>query len=1120
MQPQEPTPSHNEGINIVSTRPRNYRRRSHIEGVWRQSVPGHESFAERIQYCRCPSQRKRKVYTISGPPESATAQDTGARANYRQDVQETEKDILKMVWTGKQPESSTDSTAQSRVFGPHIRRKRSQSLQVGTLRKEKAARFQNGHIAKHFFPPPKKTRSIQEGFKALHSSLSLQTERDEVSKGHAIVETEYERPPVTLLHSEENGLQALGTDETEAVIDAYNSATADVINTVTDEHAISNANVGDTIRSENGTLRRVQCFSSISDSSTKEIVSRRISGRAFVPLSMGMKTMMPDGSFETCSNVSQIAKSDSSASRISDAPTLVSSGESVHIVSPVTPPPTFKAESPRFSFQPGDESEFSTGRLQRQLSIVLEKPRSRSTNSKRGARLGLQMLLERHPGVDSTTMHTLEERYKKLAAEYNEARPSGSDLESPISEISSSAFFSASETASSATSPAISGNITPERVISAANVTGCSDQNAAESVSAIDAEQILLSIMQNVHTLPDLFSCATINKGFYRVFKKHELRLLMAVIHRSDEHALKFIAVEGQRGLTPRLLLRAYKRNANVLLQLRTLMLERCASMLRPDTLSGLIGADIEMSIRIDKALWKIWAMCVLFGTSPETREDIKAQADWLSGHGRETTLGFSFASDAIKQRALGQDELFDINEMWFALCSLLHGFKGRLAEARQACVFARIICGERHTETACLDEWIAQLPASGLMTVLELSTADFEQAKKLGLTSWQPSSSPGIRPQFIRDAVLRTYEQALIAEAAMQRMVTPPLPPRASRRSKTRPQVLTIDTNLHSYVKPRSSSSCSSSGTVQLRRSSTRHSGPLPIASATALYNLSLHPRASTQIGATLFSSVTTPDTVIDTNTPSFPALERQSRTPHCSPTCATSSQLARMNTSTLIQASPSKTQPASQPRRKKAHIVDPVDRALSVLVHDMGFSPALAKKALNKSDSGWGIDLQAAIEMLVSGEDLDVNSPRIGRREFGRERVPAAINRRPVSASQRTSIRPPGSPGEAVEIVRKPAAQQEKTGRLSEGVPSSVVLGAMVPKPLVTHANHAKVVTVIESNSGADKENEASGGMHKNWTKRKSFSKGTVDVIGLGKLHIPRRRVAPKEGVLDCPT
>ena len=59
----------------------------------------------------------------------------------------------------------------------------------------------------------------------------------------------------------------------------------------------------------------------------------------------------------------------------------------------------------------------------------------------------------------------------------------------------------------------------------------------------------------------------------------------------------------------------------------------------------------------------------------------------------------------------------------------------------------------------------------------------------------------------------------------------------------------------------------------------------------------------------------------------------------------------------------------PSQEPKASKVRslaIVDPIDKAMHLLVHELGFAETNAKRALAMCDSGSGIDVQKAIELL----------------------------------------------------------------------------------------------------------------------------------------------------------
>lgn len=118
------------------------------------------------------------------------------------------------------------------------------------------------------------------------------------------------------------------------------------------------------------------------------------------------------------------------------------------------------------------------------------------------------------------------------------------------------------------------------------------------------------------------------------------------------------------------------------------------------------------------------------------------------------------------------------------------------------------------------------------------------------------------------------------------------------------------------------------------------------PISNPTMFQSLAMMPTASTRLSATLFP-ISYPASSVSNNY----ALPYASRI-YSRPVGSFSSPIVASGSS----------------RVQEPEVIDPVDKALALLVQDMGFSEIDAKRALARCDTGFGMDVQKAIEMLAS--------------------------------------------------------------------------------------------------------------------------------------------------------
>lgn len=236
------------------------------------------------------------------------------------------------------------------------------------------------------------------------------------------------------------------------------------------------------------------------------------------------------------------------------------------------------------------------------------------------------------------------------------------------------------------------------------------------------AETIILRIMQNLDSLEDLFTTAILNRGFYQVFKKHELELIKNTLFRMSPAAWELRQMSPPWGpechdatgmdapvpeYTPSLYLNYYSRDLYTMVALKSLILVRCESFLRQDTVNALAGLDEARAAEIDEAFWRVWTFCRIFGCGKNREDDIKGQMDWLNGgvlaeqqqNGTSMILTDPFGTNTVlfdppegfshgNGHGLTAKELYDMTEVWTCLGVLLDGFHGKCEEARKYGVF------------------------------------------------------------------------------------------------------------------------------------------------------------------------------------------------------------------------------------------------------------------------------------------------------------------------------------------------------------------------------------------------------------------------------------------------
>lgn len=261
-------------------------------------------------------------------------------------------------------------------------------------------------------------------------------------------------------------------------------------------------------------------------------------------------------------------------------------------------------------------------------------------------------------------------------------------------------------------------------------------EEAERMISADAAEKVLLRILENLDNLQDLFAAATVSRGFYRIFKRHELSLMKNALHSMSPAAWELREMaqscpgfedaskkSPKLGYTPTLYLQHYMRDMYTMIALKSMILVHCESFLRADTITALAGGETERASQIDDAFWRVWTFCRLFGCGTNRQDDIVGQMDWLNGgvlakqQRRNTNtvdMGTDVGINSIttdtpaffgqgNYGGLTAEDLYDMTEIWTCLGVLVRGFQGKRQLARDFGVFANsnITVGDVEKEDA-----------------------------------------------------------------------------------------------------------------------------------------------------------------------------------------------------------------------------------------------------------------------------------------------------------------------------------------------------------------------------------------------------------------------------------
>lgn len=335
----------------------------------------------------------------------------------------------------------------------------------------------------------------------------------------------------------------------------------------------------------------------------------------------------------------------------------------------------------------------------------------------------------------------------------------------------------------------------------------------ADFVTANTAESIILMIMEAIDSLQDLFSTATISKGFYRIFKRHEMHLIKNALFNMSPAAWELREVSPPWSIgtlddndepcpeyTPSLYLRHYSRDMYTMVALKSLIVVHCESFLRVETITGLAGIDERRGAEIDEAFWRVWTFCRIFGCEKNREDDLIGQTDWLNGGvlarqqsaNTSSTVTESFGTNSAlfdpvpgfgvgNSEGLSTAQLYDVIEIWTCLGVLVQGFHGKVDEAREAGVFdslPEVEMNREDYEATMLEEWTYYILTLGPSVILRLASVSptgptketFEFAKNAGWTTWTPPMFGTSRRRFLKDAVSKVYERKLAVEAGQSR--------------------------------------------------------------------------------------------------------------------------------------------------------------------------------------------------------------------------------------------------------------------------------------------------------------------------------------------------------------
>lgn len=511
------------------------------------------------------------------------------------------------------------------------------------------------------------------------------------------------------------------------------------------------------------------------------------------------------------------------------------------------------------------------------------------------------------------------------------------------------------------------------------------NRHAKQAISSRTAEQVIYRIMTCVDNPKDLQSAAMVSKGFLNTYQRNESKLISHLIFQTSRPAWELrrslANLKGSRTFR----MREYQRDLRTIQALRALIADRCSFSCKTKTIAGLLGRDKSCEWEVENALWRIWTFCALFGDNACQAPVPTVELDWLNGSkgAKSHILGAGFAVG--NGNGLTVDELEDISEMWCCLQNLAAQFHAREEDAKRTGVFDNWHLHGGASAHQHVVEWTAYILTLGPQVILSLSSGSFDRAKVLGLTQWKAPPQGQTRSGFLMTALSQVYQERLLAEAtAKAALVTLPTKHRPSK-SMPNPSHLFIAPNL--VQESRQPSLRIDTQSLHYRATKRR---PISTSAAprTASNPIQIRPDCDPANDQAPFSAMprmmhtrsvsTSAVTTTSTTTAFFPA------SPTADPTVYHALNLtAPANTAsvklgaTLFPMEYTPNTPrvpllASPPPPSRAPppiptVRDPIDKAMDLLVNEFGFRESNVKRALAMSDSGSGIDIERAIELLA---------------------------------------------------------------------------------------------------------------------------------------------------------
>ncbi|KAJ5994223.1 hypothetical protein N7451_009947 [Penicillium sp. IBT 35674x] len=591
----------------------------------------------------------------------------------------------------------------------------------------------------------------------------------------------------------------------------------------------------------------------------------------------------------------------------------------------------------------------------------------------------------------------------------------------------SSVYFPPEEVYELAAGPTSPESLMPKRSATAA-------QFQVNFPLAEIGDSILEMIMERITSLDDLFNFVLVNKRFYRVFKNRELPIIKSALYQMSRPAWELREMsppwttEWQHVLdpdsqvpeyTPSLYLDRYAQDIYTLAQLKSMILMRCAPFMRRDTVRGLAGLDEQRAEEVDNAFWRIWTFCRIFGSGKGRENDLEGQVDWLRGgvkarkaQGSSSSMTEPFGINNVlfeppegfahgNYNGLTPTELYDMTEIWTCLGVLVQPLHAKCIEARNVGIFKGIDVPENDPvrEETVLEEWTSYVLTLGLSAVLMVSSLNpsettaitFERANAVGLTKWEMTEGQNTRSSFMKEAVSRVYDDrgrysfSLPSGSADSPCELPSNEVTTREEDSERRQVFSQEIR------------------VQRREGRNQSHGGDSFAMERPMstYSTILHSLGGS-IGRIVNGAPSVPpvppltfdrsSTSTGSRSPPPPGTPNYAPgTPQHAPGTPTHTPNYMLGTPGQVPTSEPKTpllrspphsgsfMPA--PLQLQPQVQDPVDRAISRMVNELGFFEDDVKWALKITDTGEGINVQAAEQLLHQQKKKSDRNPFVTR-------------------------------------------------------------------------------------------------------------------------------------------